>query len=84
VLFRSMVGIELVSDKDTKEPFPEHLQVGPAVTRAARRRGVVVRGLGDVVVLMPPLAITAEQLGRLVEGVAAAIEEVCRAPVGTG
>jgi adenosylmethionine---8-amino-7-oxononanoate aminotransferase len=71
-----MVGIELVADRETKEPFPERLQVGPAVTRAARRRAVVVRGLGDVIVLMPPLTITAEQLEQLVGAVTGAIEDV--------
>lgn len=71
-----MVGIELVADRATKEAFPERIQVGAKVTRAARRRGVVVRPLGDVVVLMPPLAITAAQLRRLVAAVAEAIDEV--------
>jgi adenosylmethionine-8-amino-7-oxononanoate aminotransferase len=43
------------------------------VTLEARRRGALVRPLGDTVVLMPPLAIAAEELRRLVEITAAAI-----------
>jgi len=71
-----MVGIELVADRATKEPFPEHLQVGAEVAMAARHRGAIVRPLGDVVVLMPPLAMTEEDLGRLVAATAGAIDEV--------
>ena len=47
-----MVGIELVANKETKEEFPEALQVGANVTRSARARGVIIRHLGDVVVLI--------------------------------
>ena len=73
-----MVGIELVADRATKEPFPEHLQVGAEVARATRPRGAIVRPLGDVVVLMPPLAMTESELGRLVEATAEAIEEATK------
>ena len=40
----------------------------------ARRRGAIVRPLGDVVVLMPPLSISASDLRRLVTTTAVAIE----------
>jgi adenosylmethionine-8-amino-7-oxononanoate aminotransferase len=70
-----MVGIELVADRATKEPFPEHLQVGAVVAGATRPRGAIVRPLGDVVVLMPPLAMTEPDLARLVSATAAAIDE---------
>jgi adenosylmethionine-8-amino-7-oxononanoate aminotransferase len=63
-----MVGIELV-----ERPPSERL--GHAVTLAARRRGAVIRPLGDVVVLMPALAISEADLGRLVAITAAAITE---------
>jgi adenosylmethionine-8-amino-7-oxononanoate aminotransferase len=45
------------------------------VTLAARRRGAIIRPLGDVVVLMPPLAISESELRRLVAITAAAIAE---------
>ncbi|MEW6473392.1 MAG: adenosylmethionine--8-amino-7-oxononanoate transaminase [Actinomycetota bacterium] len=70
-----MVGIELVADRATKEPFPEHLQVGAEVAKATRPRGAIVRPLGDVVVLMPPLAMTEAELIRLVTATAEAIDE---------
>ncbi len=62
-----MVGIELVRDLSTREPFPVEGAVGVRVTMEARSRGAVIRPLGDVIVLMPPLCITEEQIDRLVK-----------------
>jgi adenosylmethionine-8-amino-7-oxononanoate aminotransferase len=78
-----MVGIELVADRATKDPFPEHLQVGAEVAKATRPRGAIVRPLGDVVVLMPPLAMTEEELTRLVSATAEAIDEATTAALTT-
>jgi adenosylmethionine-8-amino-7-oxononanoate aminotransferase len=68
-----MVGIELVADRTTRAPYPPAARVGQRVVRAARARGVIIRPLGNVVVLMPPLAIEAADLDRLVDVVADAI-----------
>ena len=62
-----MCGIELAG-------FPVEARMGHQVTLEARRRGVIVRPLGDVVVLMPPLAIGERELRELVEVVGGAIE----------
>jgi adenosylmethionine-8-amino-7-oxononanoate aminotransferase len=62
-----MVGIEL-------EEQPVELRMGHRVTQEARRRGAIIRPLGDVVVLMPPLAISHDDLRRLVEITAESIE----------
>jgi adenosylmethionine-8-amino-7-oxononanoate aminotransferase len=67
-----MVGIELAG-------FSVADRAGHEVTLAARRRGAIVRPLGDVVVLMPPLSITTRELRRLVAIVADSIAEVCSA-----
>ncbi len=48
--------------------------MGHRVTLEARRRGAIVRPLGDTVILMPPLAISRGELARLVEITAEAIE----------
>ena len=53
-------------------------RTGFEVCRAARRRGVLIRPLGDVVVLMPPLGITDDELDELVGGVDDAVREVVR------
>jgi len=63
-----MVGIEL-------EQFPLAARMGHQVALAARRRGAIVRPLGDVVVLMAPLVISEVQLRCLVATTGAAIAE---------
>jgi adenosylmethionine-8-amino-7-oxononanoate aminotransferase len=70
-----MVGIELVADRATRAPFPPAARVGQRVVRAARARGVVVRPLGNVVVLMPPLAIAPADLDLLLDVARDAIRE---------
>ena len=62
-----MVGIELVADRKKKNPFPMEAKVGPKIVLEARKRGVIIRPLGDVMVLMPPLSITREELTRLTQ-----------------
>ena len=62
-----MVGIELVKNKDTKEPYPIADRMGYKVILEARKHGVIIRPLGDVIVLMPPLSITLDQLTKLCE-----------------
>jgi adenosylmethionine-8-amino-7-oxononanoate aminotransferase len=67
-----MVGIQLSA-------HPAVARLGHQVTLAARRRGAIIRPLGDVVVLMPPLSIAEDELVRLVEITAAAIAEATSA-----
>jgi adenosylmethionine-8-amino-7-oxononanoate aminotransferase len=62
-----MVGIELVQDQESREPFPVGRRVGHQVILAARKLGVILRPLGDVIVLLPPLSITPEELETLVQ-----------------
>jgi len=62
-----MVGIELVADKKTKEPYPPAEKRGIRVVLEARKRGVILRPLGNVIVLMPPLSITETQLKTLLK-----------------
>jgi adenosylmethionine-8-amino-7-oxononanoate aminotransferase len=71
-----MVGIELVADRATRQAYPSEERRGRKVCEAARSRGVWIRPLGDVVVLMPPYCISDESLVRLVEAVRLGIEEV--------
>ncbi len=71
-----MVGIELVKNKKTKMPYPPEEKIGQKVTWEARRRGVIIRPLGDVIVLMPPLAISERMLKKLTDVVYSSIERV--------
>jgi adenosylmethionine-8-amino-7-oxononanoate aminotransferase len=62
-----MVGIEV-------DGFDPGLRMGHRITLEARRRGAIIRPLGDVIVLMPPLAIEGSELQRLVAITRASIE----------
>jgi adenosylmethionine-8-amino-7-oxononanoate aminotransferase len=62
-----MVGIELVRDKVTKEPYPLQAKIGHRVAAAARQRGLLLRPLGNVLVLLPPLSTSQDVLKRMVD-----------------
>jgi len=62
-----MVGIELVADRAARAPYPPAARIGQRVVRAARARSVVLRPLGNVIVLMPPLAIAPSELELLLD-----------------
>ena len=62
-----MVGIELVKDWRTKEPYGVNERVGQRVALEARKRGVLLRPLGDVIVLMPPLSVSKEEMSMLLD-----------------
>jgi adenosylmethionine-8-amino-7-oxononanoate aminotransferase len=71
-----MVGIELVEDRATKKPFAWQKRVGVRVCEQARRYGVILRPLGNVIVLMPPLSISEAELDHLVSALERALEDV--------
>jgi adenosylmethionine---8-amino-7-oxononanoate aminotransferase len=68
-----MVGVELTADRASKRDYPFEEAIGARVCRKARERGVILRPLGPVVVLMPPLSITSAELHELVDVTRAAI-----------
>jgi adenosylmethionine-8-amino-7-oxononanoate aminotransferase len=71
-----MVGVELVRDRESRKPFDPADRVGHLVCMAIRKRGVILRPLGDVVVLMPPLSVTEAEIDHLVSALAESIREV--------
>ncbi|MCH2130779.1 MAG: adenosylmethionine--8-amino-7-oxononanoate transaminase [Pirellulaceae bacterium] len=64
-----MAGVELVENKATGEPFPWTQQRGSQVCRHALEKGVWLRPLGDVIVIMPPLSIELDQLDCVADAV---------------
>jgi adenosylmethionine-8-amino-7-oxononanoate aminotransferase len=70
-----MVGVELVQDKATQEPFPVARRTGHRVILAARKLGAILRPLGDTIILMPPLCISQAELQELTE---ISYEAICR------
>lgn len=72
-----MVGIELVQDRSTRTPFSSSRRIGHQVTLACRRRGVILRNIGDTIVLMPAPAMPAELVRGLCRVVVESIIETC-------
>ncbi len=64
-----IAGIELVKNKRTKRPYPPNERIGHRVCIEARKDGLIIRPLGDVIVLMPPLSTKESELRRMVRSV---------------
>jgi adenosylmethionine-8-amino-7-oxononanoate aminotransferase len=71
-----MVGVELIADKDTDTSYEPGQRMGHRVIMAARKHGVIIRPLGDTVILMPPLSSTTKEIRHLVDALDKAIAEV--------
>ncbi|MBG9586062.1 adenosylmethionine--8-amino-7-oxononanoate transaminase [Cytobacillus firmus] len=71
-----MCGIELVQDKETGKPFPWESRMGYHSTLEMRKRGMLTRPLGDVIVFMPPLASTDDQIRQMIQIMRDSIEAV--------
>ena len=76
--FGLCAGIELVADRATKTPFESHERRGMKVCTHAVKRGVFLRPLGDVIVLVPPLSLSFNEMDRLFEALEPAIVEGTR------
>ena len=70
-----MAGVEIVANKATKAPFPSELGLGADICRRARAHGLIIRPLGDVLVIMPPLSITIEQLETMLFAIRQSLDE---------
>jgi adenosylmethionine-8-amino-7-oxononanoate aminotransferase len=75
-----MVGIELVEDPASKRSYPPAQRIGMKVALEARRHGVLLRPLGDVMILMPPFVITLEEIDKLLDVTYACIHSVAQGP----
>jgi adenosylmethionine-8-amino-7-oxononanoate aminotransferase len=73
-----LAGIELVQDRATRQPFPHSMRAGAQVCRLARARGLLLRPLGDVLVVMPPLAMDLPLLDRLCDILYTCVVDFCR------
>ena len=77
-----MVGVELVRDREAREPWPRQAKLVETVVRIAREHGLLLYSgtgnadgvNGDVVLLGPPFVITEEELARIADGLAAALD----------
>jgi adenosylmethionine-8-amino-7-oxononanoate aminotransferase len=69
-------GIELVRDRESREAYPWEERVGMNVCLEARKRGLFLRPLGNIIVVFPPLAITMDELASLLDGIEQSISAV--------
>ena len=68
-----MAGIEIVKDKESKQPYPWSARMGHRVCQQAIENGVWLRPLGNVVVIMPPLCVSLSQLDTICEAALAGL-----------
>ena len=79
-----LIGVELVADRDTKEPFPRQDRVTERIVAAARDAGLLLYSSsghvdgtnGDLVLLGPPFVLTDDEATLLVERTAVAVRSV--------
>ena len=79
-----MIGVELVRDRETNDPFPRAEQATERVVGSARDAGLLLYSStghvdgtnGDLVMLGPPFCLTDEDATVLVERTAAAIRSI--------
>jgi adenosylmethionine-8-amino-7-oxononanoate aminotransferase len=77
-----MLGVELVRDRETREPFPRQARLAETIVRIARERGLLLywgtgmaNGVdGDAILLGPPFVITDDELNRVAAGLGEALD----------
>lgn len=72
-----IAGIELVKNKKTGEPYSWEQKIGAQVCQRLRSHGILMRPLGNVIVILPPLSISSDQLKFLCRRTYTAIKEIC-------
>lgn len=78
-----MVGLEFVADRESRQAFPRAARLTETIVRAARSRGLLVYSAtgnadavdGDLILLGPPFVVTDDEVGRIVDGLAAAVDD---------
>jgi len=78
-----MLGIELVRDKATRQPYDWDERIGVRVSQRARELGMLTRPLGNVVVFIPPLASTEAELEIMIDILVKSILDVTEAGLET-
>ncbi|MCD5397887.1 adenosylmethionine--8-amino-7-oxononanoate transaminase, partial [candidate division NPL-UPA2 bacterium] len=60
-----MAGIELVADKEGRKAYPCEGKIGIRVIQEARKKGLIIRPLGNVIVILPPLSVSLNELQEI-------------------
>jgi len=64
---KMMMCVELVKDKKSKELFPDKVGISKMVSNQAEARGLIVRPVGNLNIMSPPLTLTREQVDFIVD-----------------
>ena len=73
-----MAGIELVRDRVSKQSFPREAMIADRIFRRCREYGLMVRPIGEQIVLSPPLILSRSQIDQLFDILRAAIEQTLK------
>jgi adenosylmethionine---8-amino-7-oxononanoate aminotransferase len=71
-----MAGVELMDNPQKRIAYPYERLIGAKVARATRKAGVLMRPLGDVLIFMPPLSITASEIDLILDATLDALDEI--------
>jgi adenosylmethionine-8-amino-7-oxononanoate aminotransferase len=70
-----IAALELVKDKETKEDFPLEDKIGIKAIKHAAKLGLIIRPLGNVIVIMPPYVITKDELKKMIDIIEESIDK---------
>ncbi len=73
-----MAGVEIFEDKSRQTPFPLKRRTGHKICLDVRNHGLILRNLGDVIVFMPPLSITCDEITHMIESLEKSIRKICK------
>ena len=71
-----LLGIELVSDHETKDPFPPQLRIGERLTQKFQERGLFLRCGGSTINIGPPLCLTTSDVDEIARGIDQSLGEL--------
>ncbi len=71
-----MAGIELVKEKNTGEPYDWEEKMGWRVANYAKEKGLFIRPIGNVIIVMPPLSVSVEELEQMLDIIEEGIKAV--------
>jgi len=71
-----MAGIELVKDKNTGEPYDWEEKMGWRVANYAKEKGLFIRPIGNIIIVMPPLSVSVEELEQMLDIIEEGIKAV--------
>ena len=71
-----IAALEIVKNKETKENFDPYGRVGKQIAETCQKNGLIVRAIGDVIAVCPPLIISEEQIDEMFNILEASLTEV--------